>query len=463
MEKLPQPYFWQWLLAMLPSNFIQRYHSQLNPILDSLFACFIYFISIKIGFDSHASVMAVLLYLFSPIFFSSLAIGPRINSITPRLWSEILCNILFICLFIPLSIALPTKIILSILLMNMILLSSKFGIQVLVFLIPISSIISGDYLGILVLAGSIVTATLITKGEFLKALKAQAHHLTQYFKSGLRNRMAISNRNSFTIFIKILKLEVPFREKIEKIIFAAVVTNSYTSVILKFTLVIAVIYFGLQTGPGNLPYSYRFIFYPVVASLILFVVVNINLFLFLGEAERYILHVGYFWIIAIVYLTQMNGINLIGYFLVSFGILYWLIEGFYLKNNQSVKALYQSQNENNLLMEYLNSLTYPINIALYPYHSAGGVWRILYETEHRVYYGITLTDEDRAKVIDFEDKYPYFKIGSLDLMAERFKLNLLILDTRERHAINIVEKSGNWKRLTGIVKNTVLFTNERLK
>jgi hypothetical protein len=99
------PFFLHWLVSFFPIDKVMKYQKVINPSLDSLFTVIIYIVFRKIGFSQEEAFLISAIYIFTPMWFSNLSMGPRITSFTPRLFSEILSNSFFIITLVPLGLS----------------------------------------------------------------------------------------------------------------------------------------------------------------------------------------------------------------------------------------------------------------------------------------------------------------------------------------------------------------------
>ena len=97
------PYLWHWIIGIFPIDFVIKNQKFWNPIIDSFVSILVYLVALKLDFTKNEAFLAYALYLFSPMWFSRLAIGPRINSFTPRLAGEVVSNFFFIVVCLPIG------------------------------------------------------------------------------------------------------------------------------------------------------------------------------------------------------------------------------------------------------------------------------------------------------------------------------------------------------------------------
>ena len=122
------PFLWHWLLGILPAPALLRHQKWINATLDALFSLIAYIVVLWMGFSESIAFFTALLYVFTPMWFSRLSTGPRIECLTPRLSSELAANLFFIT-FLFKDVTGDTLFLLTgMLLTAFIMLSSKFGL-----------------------------------------------------------------------------------------------------------------------------------------------------------------------------------------------------------------------------------------------------------------------------------------------------------------------------------------------
>ncbi|MDB3862221.1 hypothetical protein N9313_01490 [Flavobacteriaceae bacterium] len=433
-KKFKSQFLWHWFLSFLPTKFLNTYHKYINPILDILFSIFIYLITLNIGYKIEIAFQLSVLYLFTPLWFSRFSIGPRVKSLTPRLLSEILTTIFFMVTILPLKIDLIIQSFVSVFLGSIVILSFRFGLQAILFISIIFAIFSLNLFPLLTLVVSIFLSVLISRGKFIETLKFQAVHLKWYFKKNLKGEMSISNRNNIRFHLNKLK-EGSKRVKFKDLISIILINNSIGSIILKLPLYIFILFFTIRGIFENVIY-FNDLFYLILSGTIIFFVVSTPLFLFIGEAERYLSHISYFIILNYLILVKETNFIYLTNILIFYGVIYWIFEiGYSLKKN-----LIKSSEESNLVFNYIENLDKKIILA-FPYHAIGGVWKIMLNTKHEVVCHMA-SDKDYRNYIEqkYSLKYPYLNLNLVEEMHIEFGLNLIIIEK------NALDKNGfkNW-------------------
>ena len=118
---------------------------------------------------------------FNPMWFSTLSVGPRVTSFTPRLMSEIILSVFFFITVYNLETSYLNIIFLSSLLATYILMSTKFGLQAIILISIPYILLSFDLSPLYSIIIGILFSLLISKGKSLNYLKTQFRHLIWYY------------------------------------------------------------------------------------------------------------------------------------------------------------------------------------------------------------------------------------------------------------------------------------------
>jgi len=431
------PFFWHWLVSFFPIKKILQLQKWINPVIDALFAALIYLVALRMGLDRQTSFSIVLLYLLTPMWFSGVSIGPRINNFTPRLISELVTNLFFILTLLPLGIPVWLNLMLTALLSSLVLLSSKFGLQALLFLVPLISIIIWNPLPIAALTIGVVVTFTLTKGNFLKSTKEQLHHLSWYLRKNLKGEMAISSRNRLKSLFARPSSGGGLMQHTGLVLLRCISDNSYTSVLFKMPLLpvaFALYALSLIKGTGVIPLT---ILAPVIGATIIFIIINLPYLLFLGEAERYLNHVAFFISAMTVLLAVDAGKEWLLWILFGYGSIFWLIESLILPK---LRSNMQKESVDEDIIKHLNSLKKTVVVLSYPYHAVG-FWRIMLETEHHICTQIGTCDDFLANFENkYADDYPFVKLDKLDEMAREIGVNYFIATKASLTSRGL----GNW-------------------
>ena len=439
-----QPFMWHWLVGWFDQRCIRRHQAWINSIVDSIFAVLSYVLMLQAGYGEHVALFAVAMYLLTPMWFSSLAIGPRIAGFTPRLSSEVATNLFFAATLLPIDLPAPAVLLLAAALATFVLSSSKFGVQALMFLTPLICLFAQRWLPLVALLLAVASLFVASRGRALRQLNAQISHLAWYFRENLAGRMHVSNRNSFDALVK--PSEASNREYVVKLVYRMVSENSYTSVLIKLPVLLMVIpvcaTWLMRSDGGNA----SLLAAPVIAAVILLLVVNLRPMLFLGESERYLNHVAFFIALCAAQHASAHGSEWVLWALMGYGLIYWLFESFGLTRLKPAEFKERKLQDASVLQD-LRQLPEPTVVLCYPYHAGSGVYRIMSETPHHVVFCFGTSAEFSAHFNRrYAADYPYVRLDHLDEMADDYRIGYLVLDRRalKTRGLEPLRLSARW-------------------
>lgn len=424
-----EPLLWHWVIGVFPIRKIVQHQQWINASIDAAFSVLIYLLTLRIGFANDTAIIVALLYLFTPMFFSRLSTGPRISDFTPRLASELATTLFFIVTLLPLGIPIWGAVFLGAALSGFVLSSSKFGLQALFFLTPLTSLVAWNATPMVALAIGVTVVIGVTRGAALDSFRGQIIFLQRYFKKTLKGEMPISRRNSLAELIRKPSSGEGYMKHIGVVLLRMTSLNSYTSVLLKMPVLLVACALYAVSFLSGVDQPPRFIVGPVIAAVIIFFLVNLPPLLFLGEAERYLNHVAFFILVMAASLTRTLGSSWLLWFVIAYGLLYWFVESFYL--HKLLRSSSQSKQDiDDAVISYLNLIENPAVILAYPY-DAVGVWRLMLETKHKVIFTYTASKDFMTM---FDKQYaadePYVKLERLDEMANELGVEVLIASNR---------------------------------
>ena len=415
------PFLWHWILGFFPIKLVVKHQKFWIPVVDSIFAVIIFIVAKRIGFSNELAILTFALYIFTPMWFSRLAICPRIQSFTPRHSGEIATNLFFVMTCLSLGMPIWLSAVLGVCFAFYVLSSSKFGVQALLFLTPLVSIFSLSVIPLVSLLVALTLLAVASKGAFVNSIKQQFGHLRWYFLKNLKGGMAVSNRNRLDgLYLR--RVDEGLLHYLARVLIMLIVRNSYTGVLLKMPIIVFVVFAWVLVPVSIIPSAYLA---PVWASLIVYCLINLPPLLFLGEAERYLNHVAAFIILASVQVSLQLDLTAVLWVLVAYGALYLLAEAFVLPRltkNTGVTEI-DSQKVIDFLRDQVSTA-----VLAYPYHAGGGVYRIMSETSHKTVFPFAITEDFLKKIeTKFSAKYPYIDITKLDAMHRELGVSVLVV------------------------------------
>jgi len=444
-----QPFLWHWLISLFPIDQILRYQKWINAGLDAGFSLLVYVIALRLDFTNHTAFYIALLYLLTPMWFSRLAIGPRIAGLTPRLSSELATNLFFVVTLLPLGLPNWLTLLCGAALSAFVLMSSKFGLQAMILLVPLTALITWHIVPFVALALGFTVAIGLGRNGFRQSAHTQLNHLIWYFRENAKAAMPISNRNSLkTLFLR-RPVDRSMTLWVGVILHRMIAQNSFTGVVFKMPVLPTAIALYAATVMRGTVYPPLSLIGPVIAATLVFFLINLPPLLFLGEAERYLNHVAFFIVTAAVLAATSLGVIWIILPLIVYGLLYWFIESFFLHKFAPVESQGRQVADNGVIA-FLRSIPQSGVVLGYPYHAGGGAFRIMLETEHKVVFCFTVS-QDFGKMFDtnYAADYPYVKLEMLDELAREFGVTVVIITKKSlvSRGLNHWVPSFQWQKL----------------
>lgn len=405
---LNYPWMMHFLLSLFPKKFDMLFERFFNPLLDSVFTVSLYVVTFYITESNNQALIVAILYLFTPAMFTILSLGPRIKSLTPRLFGEVVGSMMFIFEYLYFLNDNYLYLVLAILSSGFAYLSSKFSVQAIVFISSILFLFTLEIEYLVVLIGGFILSMILSRGKYLEVLKQQVEHLKWYFIRNIQGKMSVSNRNSFKVLVEHFA-----KKRYKKVISALLFQNTFIIILTRFPLVYLALYFIYDDYiiDGKL----ELVDYFIISSFIIFFISSLKWFLFIGESERYINYMVFFILLKISLFFEENTFYL--YAFIVYGIIFYALDFFLLK-----KKLNNSSNDD-ILIVWLNNQIKRLNIATIPYHLGG--WRIVYDTKHNRLFMGGWSMENKAQLSKYEKKYPFLDINKADKIIDEYNLDYI--------------------------------------
>ena len=430
-KDFPYPVLYHWMLVKIFGfkNFL-NWHWRLNPIMDLLFTVLMGFVFYSL-FGLEIALKSSLLYLLIPLCFTLISSGPRLRSWSPRLFTEVTVGLYFIVPYMSNHLNVPFAYWICFALMTILAIivlgSSKFGLQALVFIGVPASLFSWSTIFIFPGLAAFLLLILLTKGDYYNTVLRQYTHLKMYYQRNKAGKAAVRDRSNV---LKSMKFPegISLFKRLTMFVFIRPSENGILAMLLRFpSYLIVIAGFILYWKEGHAS-ELSLLSAPILAGFLAFLIISIPSFLFLGEAERYPIHVAILSSLALVLLAnELSYGNWIYHGLVVYGFLYmlWDYKDRLLNRNQNTEKFPEST------IEYLNQMKEPRVLLCYPYH-VGPLLRFLIETPH---LGIATifcdTETENSIKVDYEEAYGYLKLDRLDELNRDYGVDTVIL--REEH------------------------------
>lgn len=443
-DKIRNPFLWNWIVGMTGLDKLPRQQKYFNCVIDAFFCLLIFAIGEEVLNSRSDALIVTLLYLFTPLWFSCVSMGTRLNSCTPRLFSEICLCLFFILTLIELNLPFLVTFFLASFLVGVIASSSKFGLQAIIFLVPTVAFLDDDLSTLLTIPLGIGLLIVISKGQFIHVIKYTFSGALDYFRRNKKGQMQISYRNSFKL---IFYTNHGKRRNLKDIIWRMVAVNSYTGTLIKLPLILPLffLYFwGAEVQSGSPEHGYG---YPVLAALLAFLLINRPSLLFLGEAERYINHVNFFVCLFFFDLAKANGATYLVWLTICYGICFWIFELIYFAREQSTKLIVEADDQ---IEEYLQNAENQLTVTTFPYHNFC-IYKVMRFQNHKALFPLLISPEKRKAFTErFEPQYPFIDLHKLDEISQQTGLNCVIVNKKvlANSTYSGWQPGSNWKRRT---------------
>tara|TARA_X000000368_G_scaffold10192_1_gene8103 strand:+ start:15791 stop:17302 length:1512 start_codon:yes stop_codon:yes gene_type:complete len=391
------PYFLSLFLSFFSESSLKKFF---NISLDILFIFSLYLILSHFEFSQLKIYLILGLYVLSPIFYSVTNIGPRLYAITPRLLSEILFTYL-LCTYYAFEFLNMYFIILYLIIFSLILYVSKFTLQA-IFLLLFPSLVLNNSYEVLFLSLLALSLNIYFSKTLRISMIGQYHHLRWYF-SMIKDKLYLTNRNSLKLII--------MSKNLKSLIRSIYKNNSFTSTIIKFLPFFVMLYY--------IDYSENIFFVNMLlVSLALFILINSKYLIFLGEAERYIVHAA-LPIFIVMGHTFSNHVLI--YFLCFYSLIY-VIELIYIYKTYKKDTFFDYDES----YKYLESIEKPQNILLNPLNTLSG-FELAARTHHNIFNSSVGFRKDLPNIKIILKEYPIINLKNLDFIIREYNIDLIIL------------------------------------
>lgn len=194
------PALFHWALSFLKPgqvSWFDRFGGALGDLIVAVATSAVLYV---LGATDVGAALAVAgLYLLLPGLILP-HIGPRAFTLTPRVWGQAFFALAVACWLVGETV--PQAWALSVLPLALMLLTSKFALQNLVFITPIVVVATGRYEIALVAIAASVLALVLFRAMFVRQLVGQLGHLTWYFR---RNQGMVAHRNNWRALVDALR------------------------------------------------------------------------------------------------------------------------------------------------------------------------------------------------------------------------------------------------------------------
>jgi hypothetical protein len=287
--------------------------------------------------------------------------------------------------------------------------------------VPLFFLASKDYFLLYGLLLAILLALVVSRGKVSGLLVRQLDHLRQYFILNKNGLVSLTDRNKLAAIRPRCFYD---KKELKKLVYNYLYFNSYTAVIFKMPVLLVMGYAAIEAGVDfNTRIGALLVF--VVCAVIVYMIVNYRLFLFLGEAERYLSHLALPIVLTAVYCTSVIEKSWLIYFLLLYGAIFWLCENALLA---VVKQNASREKADEEVERLLKAVASPSVVLSFPYHNFC-VFRIMLNTFHMPIYPYHVQQCRRKEVFkNFELKYPYLNLSKFAEIEDATQCGIVIVD-----------------------------------
>lgn len=298
-ERINYPWGFHWGLALLPESWLRRWPPLSSAISDTLHAILVVWLAATLAPGVSSGIDPVAAALLAGMLFASapallvVGFGPRAYEVTPRPFGEFLYTLAITAALIHLNEGRAIGAVAAVVAGGLLLLSSKFGAQVLLFCIPTMAVAMADLRLLLLLPLSLASAMLLSAGAYRWVLEAQVMHLGFYRRRLQYEHPVLQSRNRGRDLLRAgwRLLRSPGGAEEWRTFIRLAEGHTFLQFLLRNVLwcgVIALLALSVFPAWSGGMRAWQVALVSWAASpLIPFVVASLRNFRFLGEAERY--------------------------------------------------------------------------------------------------------------------------------------------------------------------------------
>lgn len=292
-EEQTYPWWYHWLLALVPERWLVRVPPLVSTVLDSVHAVIVVVLAARLSPSAGPAtgLLAGLLFATAPALLV-VGIGPRAYEITPRPLGELCFTIFMTAGGAFLTTADPIWIVTAVIAGVVLLMSSKFAAQVIVFCAPLVAVLAQTWVPILLALGAFAAALVLTRGRYWWILSGQWKHLA-IFRRRLQHEHAIlRDRNRWGALAAALGRAA--RDPADRQAVHDLARLAEHNTVLQFLLrnvlwcgTLALLAMGVFASWRSEPVWQHWLLAWSVAPIVPFLASSFRRLRYLGEAERY--------------------------------------------------------------------------------------------------------------------------------------------------------------------------------
>ena len=297
-KRFTYPWAFHWLLALLPESWLRRVPPLPSTICDVMHAVIVMWLAghlaplVAPGIDpAVVGLVAGLLFGTAPALLV-VGFGPRAYEVTPRPFGELLYTITMTGALLYLTGQSRAGLAAAVLGGGVLLLSSKFAAQVLLFCAPVMALLPRDAKILLLVPVALAAALILSGGGYWWILRSQFIHL-RFYRARLQyeHPVLMARNRGRALLAAVIRL-LRSRDRLS-LADAARLAEGHT--LLQFLIrnvlwcgvVALVVAGGFAAWPPNDGRWHAWLMAWAIAPAVPFLITSLRNFRFLGEAERY--------------------------------------------------------------------------------------------------------------------------------------------------------------------------------
>ena len=437
------PPFLNILLAILPKKFVEDCQGFISPVFDCLNNFIVFTLTFILTKDLSIAAFAQLIYIVTPMIVMENA------SLNARSLGGLLFSLSFLsALFYSINPS-PFLFILAIVFTTVLLFSQKMAAQTLFFLSLAVSILEKNFIYLLIIAISLITAIFISRGFYIKIMAGQLSVLKYFrmiikdrYSHQLRGALPASRNKDFIEGIKATIREYP--------LFALIASCPLIAV--GFLMAVWILLYPgnsfLMHYPGLSLISHKFALWLVILYSFGIITAQIKPFQFLGEGMKYLAYAALpssFIISVTAFDLLINRGNPSLLFLIICIAFLSLLQILFLQNKGVIKDNTRTITASlRQVMDFLQKQPAEVRLATIPFSLSDAA---AYFTKSNI------LSSDSAYVLahnpDYLDYYPVLR-KPLEEILNKHNMNFLLIDKNyvglkelNLSRINILLEAGN--------------------
>ncbi|MBW1788825.1 MAG: hypothetical protein JRK53_19760 [Deltaproteobacteria bacterium] len=287
------PPLFHYLMALFPEARHAAVERWAGAILDAALGLTVYLFSLYclagLGWEKEPATAALwisVLLLFSPSL-TSVGTGPRAYQGTPRTLGELLFLLSMACSTVGALEGSVAFLIAAGVFGGLLMLTSKFGVQVFLLIHAVHLLILGSMVWLAVPVMSVIWALIFSWGHYGRVASGHWAHCRYYRRAISRRFYMVTGKNRWADVKAVIPNLIRAPKKAARTL---LMDNTYFLLIIKNPQLFYVIWLYMSARPPGNPVSHLLATW-VAGGLLAFCLTSLKPFLFLGEADRYLEYV----------------------------------------------------------------------------------------------------------------------------------------------------------------------------